>query len=145
MLVVNKKRRWLLLELGLMLLLTVADQWFKWRFQMRDMVVMNRGGFLGILPSFWWLAGLLGVWFGLFLYWLKQLQGIQRFGMLLILAGGLGNLIDRVLFGSVRDFIYYPMFGFYGNVADILLVIGVLTCLVSGFLLQYRPCLVSKE
>ena len=48
-----------------------------------------------------------------------------RIPMLLILAGAIGNFIDRLLFGYVVDmfqflFINFPIF----NVADILLVVG---------------------
>lgn len=139
MLAANRKKPWWLLESLLMAVLVGADQWLKWWFQMRDAVVMNEGGFLGILPEFWWLGGLLLVWLVLFHHWTRQ-EGWQRFGLLLILTGGLANLLDRIIFGSVRDFIYYPMFGFYGNLADIFLVVGVLISLASCLLLQYNPC-----
>jgi signal peptidase II len=51
----------------------------------------------------------------------------------LILAGTVGNLFDRVIFGGVRDFLYFylinwPVF----NVADCCLVIGALMLLVQA-------------
>jgi signal peptidase II len=51
----------------------------------------------------------------------------------LILAGTVGNLFDRVVFGGVRDFLYFyliewPVF----NVADCCLVIGALMLLVQA-------------
>jgi lipoprotein signal peptidase len=127
-------------ESVLMVVLVGLDQWSKQWFQMKDLVVFNTGGVLGILPDFWWLWGLLFVWLGLLHHWLGYQRGWYRFGLLLILTGGLGNLIDRLLFGSVRDFIYYPVLGFYGNLADIFLVVGVFICLVTSLLLQYKPC-----
>jgi signal peptidase II len=54
----------------------------------------------------------------------------------LILAGTLGNLFDRVVFGGVRDFLYYhhwfewPVF----NVADCFLVCGAGLLLLQAFL-----------
>ncbi|MCL1988448.1 MAG: signal peptidase II [Firmicutes bacterium] len=50
----------------------------------------------------------------------------QRAIMMLILAGAIGNFIDRMLFGYVVDmfeflFISFPIF----NVADVLVVVGV--------------------
>ena len=55
-----------------------------------------------------------------------------RWSMMLLIAGGFGNLVDRVFCdGMVRDFIQYlfleNMFGSFGvgNVADIYLVLGV--------------------
>lgn len=55
-------------------------------------------------------------------------QGMKRAALALIAAGALGNLIDRVRFGAVVDFVRWhvhehrwPIF----NVADALLLIGV--------------------
>ena len=53
----------------------------------------------------------------------------------LILAGTLGNLFDRVVFGGVRDFLYFywiewPVF----NVADCCLVCGAGLLLLQAFL-----------
>jgi len=55
-------------------------------------------------------------------------------GLALILGGGLGNLLDRLLLGGVRDFIdfhigdwHYPTF----NVADICVSLGILLLLVG--------------
>ncbi len=48
-----------------------------------------------------------------------------------MLAGGLGNFIDRLLHGFVIDFIHirgWPVF----NVADILLVVGVFLLLLAS-------------
>lgn len=44
----------------------------------------------------------------------------------MLLAGTLGNLIDRLFYGGVRDFIDIQLFNFpIFNIADILLTIGV--------------------
>jgi lipoprotein signal peptidase len=129
----------------IMVVLVGADQWTKRWFQQRDQIVMNPGGFLGIFPDFWWLGLLLLVWLLLLRHWTGYPRGWSRFGLLLILSGGLGNLLDRILFGSVRDFIYYPILNFYGNLADILLVLGVLISLTASLLLQYKPCAPPKD
>ena len=55
----------------------------------------------------------------------------------LILAGTLGNLYDRVVFGGVRDFLYFykiewPVF----NIADCCLVCGAFLLLAQAFLAQ---------
>lgn len=53
-----------------------------------------------------------------------------QFPLTLILAGTIGNLIDRIFLGYVRDFIdlkFWPVF----NIADTIITVGV-------FLLVYR-------
>lgn len=104
----------------------VLDQVSKWNAQMKDVVVMNHGGVFGIYPSMGWGILLSLIWLLLFKYWLFfRGNKLTRWALGFIVMGGLGNIIDRMLFGAVRDFIYYPSFGFYGNIADIYLVTGV--------------------
>ncbi len=54
-----------------------------------------------------------------------------------VFAGALGNLIDRVAFGYVRDFVDFRMFDFWKwvfNIADAALVIGaILICVYLLF------------
>lgn len=49
---------------------------------------------------------------------------LVRVGVFLALGGTLGNLVDRVLLGAVRDFIYVRYFAVF-NVADCGIVVGV--------------------
>jgi lipoprotein signal peptidase len=52
----------------------------------------------------------------------------------LILAGTLGNLYDRVVFGGVRDFFYFYWFEWpVFNVADCCLVVGASLLLLQAF------------
>ena len=58
----------------------------------------------------------------------------SRFGLVLLVAGGLGNAIDRLLFGYVVDFIHlmwrgysFPAF----NIADSVITIAAV-CLILG-------------
>ena len=60
-----------------------------------------------------------------------------RIGAIMIAAGALGNLVDRLAFGYVRDFIDYvfldTFFGIdfaIGNVADLFLLMGVIMLIV---------------
>jgi len=58
----------------------------------------------------------------------------SQVGFAMTISGALGNIIDRVRFGYVRDFIYWhggfqwPNF----NVADMLVVVGVAVLVVLG-------------
>lgn len=75
------------------------------------------------------------------LYWLRRLDGLtqrmQTAGLMLIVAGALGNAIDRLRHGNVVDFIwahwneaYFPAF----NVADICINIGAGLVLLDALL-----------
>lgn len=45
----------------------------------------------------------------------------------LILGGTVGNVIDRIAFGGVRDFLYFKFINFpVFNIADVAIVIGVI-------------------
>lgn len=95
--------------------------------------VENRGAAFGILQNQKWFFVLVALVVALFiLYYLysnKNISGCTRIGLILILSGAIGNLIDRIRLGFVvdfLDFIVWPVF----NIADICVVIG-------GVLLSY--------
>jgi len=55
-------------------------------------------------------------------------QRLSRFGLALIIGGAAGNLIDRVTYGYVLDFVdaYYGGWHFWAfNVADAAITVGV--------------------
>jgi signal peptidase II len=64
----------------------------------------------------------------------RELNSRMTLGLTLILAGGIGNLIDRFAFGSVTDFLNLGIgnlrTGIF-NFADVAIVIGVLLILAS--------------
>jgi signal peptidase II len=79
-------------------------------------------------------------------WWLTRLpaQGkrVLALGLALLLGGAIGNLVDRVLYGYVVDFILvyygewaYPAF----NVADSAITCGVALVLFDGLILERRP------
>jgi signal peptidase II len=56
-------------------------------------------------------------------------------GLSLVLGGAIGNLIDRVLYGKVVDFIDFSVGSFHWpafNVADSALTIGITVILVTS-------------
>ena len=64
----------------------------------------------------------------------KNMRNNIAFGLLF--GGIVGNLIDRWLFGSVRDFFNFRIFNYnypIFNVADIAVVIGVILLIVAIF------------
>lgn len=85
------------------------------------------------------------------LVWLRRLpsngQNLLAAGLALILGGALGNVIDRVLWGHVIDFIrvhyeehYFPAF----NVADTAITLGAI-CLILDNLLEYDRARAAKK
>lgn len=105
----------------------------------------NRGAAWSMLDSAsgWqrWLFSGLAVVVGVgLLYWLRRLNGrtqkVLCLSLALILAGALGNLIDRLLSGQVVDFILahwndaqFPAF----NVADSAITVGAALMLLDAF------------
>lgn len=54
-----------------------------------------------------------------------------RASIVLVIAGGLGNLIDRLMYGCVIDFIYIRIINFpVFNLADIYITVGVFMMLI---------------
>ena len=78
-------------------------------------------------------AALLAVAYGLFFRSRGKL--LQQIAFILVLAGGIGNLIDRVLNGEVVDYIN-PLFIDFAvfNFADILVCVGVALWVLVIFL-----------
>jgi signal peptidase II len=72
---------------------------------------------------------LIGLTIGFVIFFIKSFwrtfnNVYQRWSGTLIVAGAIGNLIDRILFGSVIDFLSFWSFPVF-NVADILISVGV--------------------
>lgn len=60
----------------------------------------------------------------------------NNLGFGLLFGGILGNLIDRILFAYVRDFIDVTLFNYdfpVFNIADMAIVVGVIIILISTF------------
>lgn len=105
---------------------------------LRLQFVHNRGVLLGLGSNFsedirWWLffvipTVLLGL-AALFVLFSRSIKISQVFFLTLIIGGGAGNLIDRILQGSVTDFINVgigPVRTGIFNIADVAILIGAL-------------------
>ncbi|MEX2446770.1 MAG: signal peptidase II [Dehalococcoidia bacterium] len=98
--------------------------------------VENTGAAFGILQGAGgWLIVVTLVAIGAITFFLMTMPHRGRLfplALSLILGGAVGNLIDRVRFGSVTDFIdptHYPAF----NLADSAIVVGVVTMFVVSW------------
>ena len=64
----------------------------------------------------------------------------------LVLSGGIGNLIDRILYGYVIDFLYFKWINFpVFNFADCCLVVGAALMLIFFFFVYEDPSLPAKK
>jgi len=59
----------------------------------------------------------------------KQIDKIENFALYLVLAGALGNLIDRLRFGFVIDFLDFRIWPVF-NIADTAISIGLILLLI---------------
>ena len=160
--------RSLFLWLGIALVILLADQFTKvliiGSFQLGDsqtftgffnlVRVHNSGAAFSFLSSAsgWqrWFFTAIGVGAAGFIVWLLRSHADQRlfcFALALVLGGAVGNVIDRVLWGYVIDFLdfhwdwlaplfyqgHFPAF----NVADSAISVGTV-CLILDELLRVR-------
>ena len=133
---------WLLFSLTL-----IVDQFSKWL----ALEHLSGAGVIEVLPFFnlvlvwntgvsfgmfrglgeagrWGLVGLAVIIGGVLLYMLwRETRLLSKLAFFLVLSGAAGNLIDRLRFGAVVDFLDFHVSGYHWpafNVADSAIVIG---------------------
>ena len=86
------------------------------------MNVENTGAFLSAfkdLPIFWknivliYLPSLMLIWGLGYTFFHKEMSKMGLVGLCFILGGGIGNMIDRIKFGSVTDFFLIDLGGIF--------------------------------
>ena len=76
-------------------------------------------------------------------YLFKKARYYERLPLALIVGGALGNLVDRIRFGAVIDFLDFHIGGWHWpafNVADICIVVGVGLFVLNWYIAR-RRCL----
>jgi signal peptidase II len=73
----------------------------------------------------------------LYTYIDKSLDKLSIIGFSLIIGGGIANIFDRIVFGSVTDFLYLNLGGIFKtgifNIADLSVTTGMIIILISSF------------
>ena len=113
--------------------ITIIKNFFKFTY------VENKGGAWGAFSGKLWLFIIITVIaLGIMFYLLKdfnlQNNKMYSIGLCLIIAGAIGNFIDRLALKYVTDFLDFYIFGYdfpVFNVADICIVIGVFMLIVQ--------------
>jgi signal peptidase II len=95
--------------------------------------VWNHGVSFGMMKGLpygqWLLSGIaLTITAGMF-YWLQKSEDkISLIAFCLVIAGALGNVLDRIRFGAVADYLDFHAFGYHWpafNFTDIAIVSGI--------------------
>ena len=67
----------------------------------------------------------------------KQIDKISLIGFCFIIGGGIGNIYDRILYGSVTDFLFIDLGGIFKtgifNIADLSVTTGMILILLMSF------------
>ena len=73
----------------------------------------------------------------LYTYLEKTLDQTSIIGFSLIIGGGIANIFDRIVYGSVTDFLYINLGGVFKtgifNIADVSVTTGMILILISSF------------
>lgn len=96
--------------------------------------VENRGAAFGMLQNnqiIFIVVAAIASCYGLYYLHTKKVNNIGKIGILLVISGAIGNLIDRVRLGYVVDYLdFHIVWSYVFNLADCFVVIGtVLLCI----------------
>ncbi|MBR3862179.1 MAG: signal peptidase II [Clostridia bacterium] len=97
---------------------------------LRFTYVENRGMAFGLLSDHRWVFLVLstvGIVLMCLYLWYYAKTTLSRVGLSLVIAGGIGNMIDRMVLGFVVDFIDFCAFDFWVwvfNIADAAVCVG---------------------
>tara|TARA_B100000767_G_scaffold113863_1_gene108665 strand:+ start:270 stop:755 length:486 start_codon:yes stop_codon:yes gene_type:complete len=108
-------------------------------------LIWNKGIAFGLLSAgegliYNFITVAIGIIILIVFYMIWKNDNIQRFFLLLIVGGALGNFYDRLIYKAVPDFIDFHFYGYHWfvfNVADIFISIGIF-CLIISELLFYK-------
>ena len=114
-----------------------GETWAPWDWMMpyvRLLYIHNTGAAFGMFkdanPVFMVLAVIVSAVIIYYYPHIPEEEKVIRFALSLQLAGAVGNLIDRIFFGRVTDFISVGNFAIF-NVADSSITVGVIILLIA--------------
>jgi len=90
------------------------------------------GSFKSLGSSFFMIIAVAAI---IFIVYLLMKRVYNTLGLSLILGGAVGNLIDRILYGQVVDFIDFSIGSYHWpafNVADSALTVGIIIILMTS-------------
>ena len=73
----------------------------------------------------------------IYVYRDKEIDKISLIGFSIIIGGGIGNIFDRIIYGSVTDFLFIDLGGIFKtgifNIADLAVTTGMFLILLMSF------------
>ena len=67
----------------------------------------------------------------------KEIDKVSLIGFSIIIGGGIGNIFDRIIYGSVTDFLFIDLGGIFKtgifNIADLAVTTGMILILLMSF------------
>ncbi len=94
----------------------------------------NKGAAFGMFPNHRWFFILFAiVMIIVFIYWIAYKKVKDKLFIIsstLIISGGIGNIIDRLLFGYVVDYIRFSFFLPVCNFADYCITVGTIILII---------------
>lgn len=128
------------------LILKICEENFEWNFNVIPKLIWVESGSHNYGAAFSFLSDtewgriffivltfvMLGVMTAAFLLLPERFVGFKT-ALAMIAAGALGNLVDRLAFGYVRDFVWVNIFGNWAccNFADFWIVFGVIWAIID--------------
>ena len=111
----------------------------------REAHVLNTGGAFGMLSNNIWFLIAVTILFLLLVIFLeakwKNNNKLYSVALGFIVGGAIGNLVDRIALGGVRDFLYFVLFPDFPtfNVADSFLCVGVALMVIYLLFVYKEP------
>ena len=73
----------------------------------------------------------------IFIWLIRTKNNLEKTGLTMIIAGGLGNFIDRLIHNYVIDFFYFHINDYYWpafNIADIAITLGIILLIFATYM-----------
>lgn len=108
--------------------------------------ITNDGMAFGIdFPFGYFIFSAVSLLLTLFLFWylwsVRNHSIVIRLGLAMIIAGAIGNLIDRIMLGEVIDFLDFMIRDFHWyvfNLADSYVTVGMVLLLIDSIILEKK-------
>lgn len=111
------------------ILLVFLDQGTKY---LASSVVINTGVSFGLFSSSLLTLGLVGILISIAILWGKVISVQSPVAAGVFFGGAVSNIVDRLFYGGVRDFLSVPVLNVRNNIADWAIILALFWLFFSG-------------